>query len=76
MERSNLEKTSKISLYIMIALIIVMIIHVAIAILVHMQHPEYSAPAYTDLFNGVIYIIPIIISLTLHLIFKNKVQNK
>ncbi len=48
-----------------------MVIHVGISMLLHAQHPEYSAPVYVELINAVFYLVPIAIIDIVYLIIKN-----
>jgi hypothetical protein len=75
-ETKKFKCISLISLGVMISLIIIMIIKISIAISIHLQHPEWSAPAYVEIVNGVYYIIPIIASLTVNVIYKKKARLK
>ena len=51
----------KIVTVINILLLCAMVLHVGGKLLLHFQHPEYSAPAYVELINAVYYLIPIIL---------------
>ncbi|MCQ2417122.1 MAG: hypothetical protein MJ071_04840 [Oscillospiraceae bacterium] len=42
-------------------LITAMTVHVTCAVIIHSKHPEYSAPAYVELFNAVFYLVPMAI---------------
>ena len=44
-----------------ILLVCAMVIHVGIRMFLHFQHPEYSAPIYTELIYAVYYLIPLAI---------------
>ena len=52
-------KRNKIVVIINVLLLCAMVVHVGVKLYLHTQHPEYSAPAYTELVNAVYYLIPL-----------------
>ncbi len=53
-------------------LICAMVIHVGVKMYLHGQHPEYSSPAYVELFNAVYYLIPLLIINIGNLVLKKR----
>ena len=49
-----------------------MVIHVGVKMYLHGQHPEYSSPAYVELFNAVYYLIPLLIINIGNLVLKKR----
>lgn len=56
-----------------ILLILAMMIHVTIAMVLHSQHPEYSAPASIEIINAIFYLTPLLI-INIVCIFANKLS--
>lgn len=77
-EKTNASKSKTVLFFINVVIIIAMIIHVAIRIDLHLQHPEYSAPAAVELLNALYYIIPLSIFdiVFLHISRRNNKTNK
>lgn len=62
----------KVIVVLNVLLICAMVIHVGVKMYLHGQHPEYSTPAYVELFNAVYYLIPLLIINIGNLVLKNR----
>ena len=77
-EKTNASKSKTVLFFINVTVFIAMIIHIAIKTDLHLQHPEYSAPAAVELLNALYYIIPLSIFdiVFLHISRRNNKTNK
>lgn len=68
-------KRLKISLIIInVLLVVAMVLHVGIAMFIHSQHRDWSAPAYLEIINAIYYIVPLIIVNIIGLIIRKKIK--
>jgi hypothetical protein len=49
-----------------------MAIHVGVSMYLHAQHPEYSAPYYTEIINAVYYLIALLVVNLVNVVLKKK----
>ncbi|MBQ6706875.1 MAG: hypothetical protein IJN07_05160 [Clostridia bacterium] len=62
----------KVMIILNVLLLCAMVIHVGVKVFLHGQHPEYSAPAYTQLIYAVYYLIPLAVINVIGFFVKNK----
>ena len=62
----------KVMIILNVLLLCAMVIHVGVKVFLHGQHPEYSAPAYTQLIYAVYYLIPLAVINGIGFFVKNK----
>ena len=62
----------KVIVVLNVLLICTMVIHVGVKMYLHGQHPEYSSPAYVELFYAVYYLIPLLIINIGNLVLKKR----
>lgn len=62
--------SKKVIIVLNILLVCALVIHVGVKMFLHVQHPENSAPVYTEMIYAVYYLIPLILINVIHFIVK------